>query len=104
LVPGDKDKKKYISYTSGYVRAHWSNVPWYRSKEEVGGMTPLTRATLKTPRERLLLILRRAIDLNKKGLIGLPIFQKWIKDPSQDIDTFMHDNRGQIAAHKFSNR
>ena len=62
-VPGDKEQKKFISYTTGYVRAIWTSKSYWSGSTPVTKMTPITREKLSSSRDRLLLILRRAIKL-----------------------------------------
>jgi hypothetical protein len=75
--PSGKDEdKKYISYTNGYVRAVWTGKGWF--SRGTTHMTPITRDMLPNSRDRLLLILRRAIKIsNWSG--------KVLKDAKKDI-------------------
>jgi hypothetical protein len=92
IDPETDDEKKYISYRSGYVRAIWLSKSYW-SKETVRRMTPITKSTLTTPRERLLFILRRAMKVKN-------LFDSW-KKSGKTAKEFLHNKRGSLGGKKY---
>ena len=91
---------KYITYKNGYVR---SSMPqgWWAKKHSLNPgkphTTPISNQLIPTARERLLLVLRRAL---KKS----DLYQMWIKTnlTSDDpVAEFIEKKRGVIAGKKY---
>jgi len=90
--PSAKDHKRYISYTNGYVRALWtSNGPWSKGTTH---MTPITRDMLSDSRDRLLLILRRAIKIGGGSVKVSKTVEPKTKEPVRSDDPPRGDKAG----------
>jgi len=78
-------RKKYISYRNGYVRTF--------SQENILRLSPVTRSSLSTSRQRLLFILRRALKINM-------FFDSW-KKSGKTVKEFLHSKRGMLSSKKY---
>ena len=85
-------KKTYISFITGYVRYNETGPSWF-SQEDRTHMAPISRALLPDVKDRLLLILRRALKM--KGW-----YAAW-KKSNQTLKDFLEANRGVIHAKKY---
>lgn len=97
--PATGEAYKYITYSSGYVRAVMPKGSWGRSMSTntQPNMAPISDQYIPTTRDRLLLVLRRAL---KKS----DLYKIWIKtNPTLDdpIAEFFEKRRGALLGKKF---
>jgi hypothetical protein len=89
---------RYVTYSSGYVRAILPKSEWgRRHTNTTHNMTPVTDQFIPTPRERLLLVLRIALK-------NSDLYREWSKlSKSSDIsvEEFLEKKRGSLLGKKF---
>jgi hypothetical protein len=91
---------KYITYKNGYVRSSMPQGWWSKSHSSEPNKphtTPISNQVIPTTRERLLLVLRRALKRSD-------IYQVWIKTnlTSDDpVAEFFEKKRGTLAGMKY---
>lgn len=89
---------KYVTYSSGYVRAIMPKGFWGRRFSPTGyNMTPISDQLIPTTRDRLLLVFRRALKESD-------LYKMWIKtNPTSDdpIAEFFEKKRGTLLGKKF---
>jgi hypothetical protein len=90
---------KYITYSSGYVRAIMPKGSWGRSMatDTTPNMAPISNQYIPTTRDRLLLVLRRALKKSE-------LYKMWIKTDltSEDpIAEFFEKKRGTLLGKKY---
>jgi len=101
--PKSGEDYKYITYSNGYVRAIMPQGSFSRrhsSKPTQPNMAPISDQLIPTTRERLLLVLRRA--LKRSNLYGM--YKAWKKEnPSSKnpVVEFLEKKRGTITGMKF---
>lgn len=89
LNPNTKENKRYISYTSGYVRVVSDSFSPF-TKFSRG---PINKCKLETTKDRLLFILRRSMKIAN-------MYEEW-KKTDIPVKEFIFDNRGKLKGQKF---
>ena len=92
FVDPEGNSKKYISYTTGYVRYNELGKTGWRGTERVI-KTPVSRALFTDVKDRLLLILRIALK-------NTNLYNMW-KKSKLPIKEFIQTKKHTIAAKKF---
>jgi len=98
--PVSGEDYKYITYSNGYVRAIMPKRFRFTGSPSSKYMAPISDQLIPTSRERLLLVLRRA--LKKSDLYGM--YKTWKKEnPSSKnpLAEFLEKKRGTITGRKF---
>jgi hypothetical protein len=92
--------KRYISYTTGYVRIFSHGSGWFGKPaapgEERIAKGPMSKDILRTSRERLLFILRRALKT-------VDLYHRWKKSKT-DVKTFLETKGGYLNGRKFGKK
>ena len=92
------ETSRYITYSSGYVRAVLPKSGWGRRfSKGTHNMTPISDQYIPTTRERLLLVLRRALK-------ETDLYKMWIKTNTNSDDPvaeFLEKKRGTLLGRKF---
>lgn len=96
--PSTGEAYKYITYSSGYVRAIMPKGSWGRRMgfHTAPNMTPVSDQYIPTTRDRLLLVLRRA--LKKSDLYKMCKIDQTSDDP---VAEFFEKRRGVLLGKKF---
>jgi hypothetical protein len=91
---------KYITYSNGYVRAIMPQGSFSRRHSRQPNRAPISDQLIPTTRERLLLVLRRA--LKRSSLYGM--YKTWKKEnptSKNPVVEFLEKKRGTITGMKF---
>lgn len=102
-IPDDEAGGEYRTYSTGYIKYIGKYQDWRRGNMSGNTMSPITRERIFDAKDRLLLVLRRAIKLNLEGKIGTKQFKEWIES-DMDIKDWAHKHRGSMAAKNFGFR
>jgi hypothetical protein len=84
---------KYVSSTAGYVRYIDPTATYWLTGEPITTKTPVHKGSIESTRDRLLIILRRAMKLND-------IYKDWKKSGLNGKD-FLEKASTQLTAKKF---
>ena len=93
FIDPEGNNKKYISYDSGYVRYNEDGISWWGGGVKKTTRTPISRALLFDPKDRLLLILRRALKTTN-------LYNDW-KKSKKTVKDFVENKRGVLTGKKF---
>jgi hypothetical protein len=90
----DPDRKvKYSSTKAGYVRYYDPNATYWADGEPITTKTPIHSSIIPSSKDRLLLILRRAMKVSD-------LYKSW-KKTNLTVKEFLEKSRGTLAAKRF---